>query len=195
MDIDYRAALMLLACLSAGQAAAQDQTESQPDAEPLEAIADAPPSPSEVELPDIVFGSDPNVAKDGYKFFFFHNPDLSFDEAYADFAECRTQLATGSFLPLPGFVPWVEENNRKLVVPVNNYGLVGAAIGAIIQPKLERGILNNKMRLCMGRRGYVRYAMNEAAYDAIWDAEPSDSIAMQAKLATGPAPQADEVTE
>ncbi|WP_284126389.1 hypothetical protein [Parerythrobacter aestuarii] len=153
------------------------------------------PDKDAVELPAITYGDDPQVAKNGYKFFFFHNAEIGFDDALLDFAECRSVLVTGSYLPLPGFVPWVEDNNRKVAQGGNAFGLVGAAISAIILPKLERGLRNNKMRLCMERRGYVRYAMDEAAYDAIWDAEPAKSMIMQATLATNPAPQAPQVTE
>lgn len=143
----------------------------------------------------MTLGSDPEVQKNGYKFFFFHNPDIGFAEAARDLAECHSQLPTGPFLPLPGFVPWTEANNREAVPASNGYGLVGAAMGALILPKLERGQRNNKMRLCMERRGYVRYAIDEAAYDAIWEGEPAQLIAKQAKLATGPAPHAQQVTQ
>ena len=153
------------------------------------------PDPDTVELPPMTFGTDPEVAKNGYKFFFFHNASVSYAEAALDFAECHSQLATGSLLPLPGFVPWTEANNRASAQTTSPYGIVGSAIGAIIQPKLERGQRNNKMRLCMERRGYARYAIDEAAYDAIWEGEPVQIIAVQAKLATGPAPAAQEVTQ
>lgn len=149
--------------------------------------------PATVELPPMTFGNDPAVAKNGYKFFFFHNPNLDFAEAARDIAECHSHLPTSAFLSLPGFVPWTEANERETAQTASPYGLVGEAIRAIIAPKLERGQRNNKMRLCMERRGYVRYAIDEAAYDAIWEGEPSQIVAMQAKLATGPAPNAPEV--
>jgi hypothetical protein len=143
----------------------------------------------------ITFGMDPKVAANGYKFFFSHNPRLTYDEAVADLAECHSQLQIGAPLTLPAFVPWTEQNTRPVVRVVSPYGLAGDAMLAIIQPKLERGLRNNRMRLCMERRGYVRYAIDQAAYDAIWEGDSMQILAMQAKLATGPAPAAPVVTE
>lgn len=169
----------MLAAVNAGEAAAQD----------------ALPAPDSVTLPPMTFGTDPKVAASGYKFFFFHNPQLTYDEAAADIADCHSQLQIGAPLTLPAFVPWTEQNTRPVIRAASPYGLAGDAILAIIQPKLERGMRNNRMRLCMERRDYVRYAIDQAAYDAIWEGEPAQILAMQAKLATGPAPAAPVVTE
>jgi hypothetical protein len=172
-------AAAVLAVASASTAAAEDTL---------------PPADS-VTLPPITYGSDPKVAANGFKFFFFHNAALSYPEAAADLAECHGQLATGAPLLLPAFVPWTEQNLRPVERGFSPYGLTGEVILAIIQPKLERGLRNNRMRLCMERRGYVRYAIDQAAYDAIWEGEPAQVLAMQAKLATSPAPAAPVVTE
>ena len=157
------------------------------------------PDPASVTLPDMTFGDDPDVAENGYKFFFFHNPDIGFADAYTDVAECRGHLLTGAYLPLPSFVPWVESNKREVEAGVNPYGVVGvvvyAAIASVIMPKMERGQRNNKMRLCMERRGYVRYAVDEAAYDALNSGEEANIVAMQAKLAVAPAPPVPQVTD
>jgi hypothetical protein len=159
------------------------------------AAEDALPPVESVTLPPITYGTDPKVAANGYKFFFFHNAALTYAEAAADLADCHAQLATGATLLLPAFVPWTEQNLRPIERGFSPYGLAGEAILAIIGPKLERGQRNNRMRLCMERRGYVRYAIDQAAYDAIWEGEPARVLAMQAKLATGPAPAAPVVTE
>ena len=153
------------------------------------------PDPAMVTLPAMKFGDDADVAKNGYKFFFFHNPTVSYVDAYTDLMECRGHLPTGAFLPLPGFVPWVESNEREVATAMNPYGVVGAVMAAIIVPKIERGQRNNKMRLCMDRRGYVRYAVDEAAYDALNSGDERNILAMQAKLAVGPAPHAPQVID
>ncbi len=153
------------------------------------------PDPSTVDLPAMTFGTDAEVAKKGYKFFFFHQADLTYEEASLDFAECRSHLPRGDVRGLPTFVPWVETAERKKSEQViNPYGLVGAAMAAIILPKVDRGIRNSKMRMCMERRGYVRYALNEEAYDLLNEGDNGNIVAMQAKLATGPAPDAPRVT-
>ena len=151
---------------------------------------------AQIELPPITYGDDPDVAKNGYKFFFFHNPAITIEEAAVDFADCRQHLQEAEPLRLPGFVRWSEKETREAPQEViSPYGLVGAVLTSIIAPKAARGKRKNKMRLCMGRRGYVRYAMNEEAYDAINTGEEVDVIAMQAKLATDPAPSAEVVTK
>ncbi len=42
-------------------------------------------------------------------------------------------------------------------------------------PKMERGRQNNIMRLCMGRRGYVRYAVDAEAYEALQEGNEAKS--------------------
>ena len=60
----------------------------------------------------------------------------------------------------------------------------------IITPKMERGLRSNKLRRCMGTRGYQRYAISEAEWDEINKGDEQQIILMHAKLATGPRPQA-----
>lgn len=159
------------------------------------AAQEAVPDPAAVSLPAMTFGSDPAVAASDYKFFFFHQAGLSYQDAYADLADCHAQLPTGAVMPLPGFVPWVETAERERREAGTQYGLLGQAMIAVIAQKMERGQRNNRMRLCMDRRGYDRYAIDQAAYDAIWAGETAQQLAMQAKLASGPAPSAPKVTQ
>ncbi len=72
------------------------------------------PDPAGVTLPPMRFGDDPKVAAQGFKFFFFHNPAVSYEEAFADFAECRAHLPQGAALSVPSFVPWVEATRRPV---------------------------------------------------------------------------------
>lgn len=157
---------------------------------------EALPDPATVSVPDLASSADPKVQKDGYKFFFFHNPSVSFAEAYADISECRSFLAGGGLAGLPAFRPWVEPVKRKQQVNyASPYGLVGAAMAAIIVPKIERGQRNNKLRRCMEPRGYARYPVAEADWDRLNEGDPATLIAMQAKLASGPKPSVAEVSE
>ncbi len=68
-------------------------------------------------------------------------------------------------------------------------------IGAIVVPKIERGLRNNKLRRCMEPRGYVRYALPETAWKQINEGDERSLVLMQAKLATGNRPQQSEVHE
>lgn len=174
------AALTLAALMFCGQAAAQD----------------ALPDPATISVPDLASSTDPKVQKEGYKFFFFHNPSISFADAYADIAECRSFLARDGLATLPSFRPWVEPVKRKTkIYGASPYGLVGAAMASIIVPKLERGQRNNKLRRCMTPRGYARYAIAEADWDRLNEGDEPAIIAMQAKLASGPKPSTAEVSE
>src|SRR3954452_6042730 len=124
------------------------------------ALAEVPattPDPAGIELPPIAFSNDPGVLHDGDKFYFFHNPSVSFAEAYQDFRECRGYLAPGAPPRVPGFVPFGAPHHWEVPPVVPAYGLVGQAILAIVMPKLERGMRSNKLRRCLGTRGYVRY--------------------------------------
>lgn len=146
------------------------------------------PDPAEVNLPSIHFPTDEKSLKDGYKFFVFHHNDLTYEEAGRDFAECRVHLARGDPRNLPSFVAWVDPQQRELNPRPSPYGLVGGIILSIVGPKMERGLANSKMLMCMNPRGYDRYAVDEASYDALHEGDERAVIAMQAKLASGPAP-------
>ena len=153
----------------------------------------APPDPASVQLPDLGTIT-PEVIKEGGKFFAFVNPSLTYAQAYADVAECRSFLPTGIVRPLPSFVPWEEPSVRPPIVyrPV---GLAAGILVSIIMPKLERGQRNNKLRRCMGPRGYRRVVVPEAAWLALNEGDEVQLIARQAKLATMPGLQLHEVTE
>ncbi len=158
------------------------------------------PDPATIELPDLSVADDPKAVEEGYKFFYFHNPSVSFEEAYRDISDCRSYLP-GRIAALPTFIPWVEPKAITPQVPRYNspYGpmgdLVNAAIAAIVVPKIQRGKRNNKMRMCMEPRGYARYPVSEASWEILNEGDEGDLILMQAKIASGPTPDAAPVTE
>lgn len=157
---------------------------------------EALPDVATIALPDVSIDGNPKAAKEGYKFFFFQNPDVSFAEAYADLVECRSFLVVGPLSGVPGFRPWVEPVRREIRPNYSNpYGIVGTALNAIIAPKIERGSRNNRMRRCMEPRGYKRFALPEAAWEQINKGDEKAILLMQAKLASGPTPTAGEVRE
>ncbi|THD35403.1 MAG: hypothetical protein E7773_13275 [Sphingomonas sp.] len=183
-------------------AIAQDKPAAAVASQPRNA-GDPLPDPATITVPDVTPPTDPKVRGDGYKFYYFHNPNVTFAQAYDDIAECRAFLAHTSAGPVPGFVPWrvgVERSSARLTdksptVGLSPYGVLGDAMGAIMAPKMERGSRSNIMRRCMGTRGYVRYAITESAFDELNDGPDEDRlILMQAKLASGPKPNDEEVT-
>lgn len=153
------------------------------------------PDEASVKVPNIAQSNDPAVIHDGYKFYFFHNPSVTFKEAFEDFRECRSYLTAGAAPRVPGFVPFGEEHRKDAPPTTSPYGLVGGALLAIIEPKMERGVRSTKMRRCMGTRGYVRYPVSGSAFDALNSGDEATIIATQAKLATSPKPNLPQVTE
>ncbi len=164
------------------------------------------PDPATINVPDV--GTiDPKVQSEGYKFFYFHNPDITFADAVADIAECRSFLSKGAPPRVPGFIAWTEPVKRKVVTGpglINAaYGPLGiglsigfnAALTAIIMPKMERGLRNNKLRRCMEPRGYARYPLPEASWQVLNEGDETKLILIQAKLATGPKPTTGKVEE
>lgn len=153
------------------------------------AVSSTLPDPSSITVPDVTPSTDPKVREEGYKFYYFHKPETSFAEAHQDFAECRAYLVVGGPANVPGFIPWGETHRRKVYERAPMFdGLVVAAMAAIIVPKLQRGLESNKMRRCMGTRGYDRYAISETAWKALNEGDEQQILLMQAKLASGPKP-------
>ncbi len=148
------------------------------------------PLPDPATIKTVAIDSrDPKVVADGHKFFFFHRADTSFAEAYSDIRECRSFIRRGAFPPQSEFVPWVEPAQRPVQSTTSPYGLVGAVIGSIIMPKLNRGLDNNMLRRCMEPRGYLRFPLPESSWSMINEsADEQQNILMQAKLASGPVP-------
>lgn len=157
------------------------------------------PDPATIQVPDVTPSDDPKVSKDGYKFYYFHNPSVSFEEAYRDLKECRAHLPVGGATNVPGFVPWDEAHRRKIytgfTAPSPLHAVVYSAVGAVIVPKIERGLRSNKMRRCMGTRGYVRYAIPEAVWNKLNEGDEEQLTLAQAKLASGPKPRDEVVTK
>lgn len=153
------------------------------------------PDPSTISIPDVTPSTDPKMKEEGYKFYYFHNSNVSFAEAHKDLVECRGYLIVGGGTQVPGFIPWGEEHRRVVYQGTPMFpGLVTAALAAIIVPKMQRGVESNKMRRCMGTRGYERYAVAEKTWDLLNEGEERQIILLQAKLASGPKPQNEVVT-
>jgi hypothetical protein len=161
------------------------------------ATADPLPDPATISVPDVTPSADPRVQEEGYKFYYFHNTGVSFAEAHQDFTECRAHLAAGGGVRIPGFIAWDEAHRRQVVETTTLFpgGMAGDMLAFLILPKIERGLKSNKMRRCMGTRGYVRFAIPEAIWDTINKGDETAQVNMQAKLAVGPKPNELEVSE
>jgi hypothetical protein len=127
---------------------------------------------------------------DDRKYVILHKAGVSVAEAETDFGFCWRFLPHGVQRRAPGFVPWRQGvATRPVSYDGGTYGLVGAAIGAIIQGPLERSIRQSRLYACMLPRGYVRYRTSEEVWGYLNDdADPQKSIRLQARIAAGPVP-------
>lgn len=151
---------------------------------------EALPDPASVTVPDLSGSADPAVVENGWKYFFYHRPDTSFAEAYADIADCYRFLTPAGWanVRIPRFIPWVERvpGEHMSTGYFEHSGLVGLAIGAMFEGTLSRRDRQAKMRRCMEPRGYTRYGVAEEIWENVADMPPEQGIAVQAKIASGP---------
>jgi hypothetical protein len=150
------------------------------------AFAQSVPDASSVIVPELQV-SDSELG-DERKFFFFHKQGVSYADAYADLAFCSRYIARGPQRSLPDFVPWQREDPAKPIEYILNYGLVGVAIMAIVDGPIDRCIRQSRMMRCMLPRGYARYRTSEALWKQVNGKNVPPSIAVQARIASGPVP-------
>lgn len=180
MPVWNRAALLAAASFWAQQASAQSVS---------------PPDPASLTVPDMTPTRDAGVIADGWRHFYFHKPGVSYEEAYRDFSDCYRFLPVpGASGEIPGFIPWRERPGTVSVQRVNNYGLVGAIIGGLVAGPIDRRDRQIRMRRCLEPRGYVRYPLSEEVWRQLTDDYSPRSIAVQALVASRPAPNLPQVT-
>jgi hypothetical protein len=157
---------------------------------PLHA-ADGPPlpDPAAIVVPDLSGSGKPEVIREGSKYFFFHQEGVSFEKAHADLSECALFLQPSSWesVHMNRFVPWESRAGRRTVPASNQYGLVGVILAAAVEGALHHRDYQAKLRSCMEPRGYLRYAVAEGIWKRVTRLPADQSIAIQAKIASGPA--------
>ena len=148
------------------------------------------PDPGAIPIPDLSGGRDPAVVSNGWKYFYYWRADTSFAAAFADFSECYRFMPVANSSPgVPMFAPWEDKPATEIVTRgIQPYGLVGAVIGEIVAGPLVRRAHQSRLRRCMEPRGYQRYPLQERRWEQLTDNFSPASIAMQAKAASGPAP-------
>jgi hypothetical protein len=75
--------------------------------------------------------------------------------------------------------------------PSENYGLVGLAIAALIADSVQEELVNLAARKCMAYKGYHRYGITRAIYKQLDSGTDGEKLARKARIASGPAPQAE----
>ncbi|WP_157218840.1 hypothetical protein [Flavisphingomonas formosensis] len=148
--------------------------------------APAAPVPEEA-MPDLAVPA--NELGDDRKYIVFHKPGVTMEQAEADLSFCWRFLPHGVQRTAPSFIPWQQgDATRPVVYSGGSYGLVGAAIGAIIAGPLERSVRQLRLYRCMLPRGYVRYRTSETVWKLLNGDDAARSIRLQARIAAGPVP-------
>lgn len=147
------------------------------------------PDPATIETPGLT--ADAGSDADG-KYAYFHKQGVSFAVAFADLSECYS-YANAPIPPviLPARLAITTAPPAELArsrVGPSPYGLIGMGIASLLIPGLDRRLHQANMRMCMGFKGYKRYAVNKQAYIALTEGEGRKAILMQAKIAAGPLP-------
>lgn len=177
--------------------AAPDAANAAP-AGGLEAI----PSPDGLTMPKLDFTATPQDEADFDKYFYFHRAGTSFAEAYADIRECDA-LASGSSIYLGG--------NAASAGAMAQYGVLPAALGSAIGSLMADAIFGSaarrqqrraNMRNCMAFKEYKRFGLShdlwaefnfEEGMGRKKEGVRNEALALQALIASGPAPATKEL--
>jgi hypothetical protein len=125
---------------------------------------------------------------DERKYVVFHKPGVSYEDALRDMSACARHASRTTQRTAPGFVPWGRDEAGQVVAYDGlNFGLVGLAIGAIIDGPIERSVRQTTMIRCLTPRGYVRYRAGKDQWQELFE-KNEDWIPIAAAIASGPTP-------
>ena len=119
-----------------------------------------------IALPAVAFEADDEDIRNFDKYFFFHRPDTSFSEAYADVTECD---ALGS-----GISIYRGADPAAVGAASAQYGLLPGAIGgaiagvfidAVFGSAERRKLQRENIRMCMSFKGYDRYGLRKNLWE------------------------------
>lgn len=136
-----------------------------------------------------------------WKYFYFHKPDISDEQARADVIECygyteRLTVPKAGSNPTYSSVPYggstgLNYATAALVSGIS--GLTGAIITGFMDAGGRRAMERTNLRKCFGFKGYQRYELTKEEHS---DLHKGDTEIVRARLigkATGPAPAADRL--
>jgi len=186
------AGLMLLLLPLAGAAQAQAIKNEPPIREFSETEIAA------IQMPELAFEYDKVKAKDFEKYFYFHRPETSFDQAFADISECDSLGSGINF--------YAGANDAAIAGAMAQYGLLAGAVGGLIGGLMADAIFGSaerrklkriNIRQCMFYKGYDRYGLKkdlwqEFHFEEGLSRENADkreaALLQQALVASGPKP-------
>lgn len=118
-----------------------------------------------IEMPELEFEYGKVKPKDFEKYFYFHRPDTSFDQAYADVTECDSLGSGINF--------YSGANDAAIASAVAQYGVLAGAIGGAIGGLMADAIFGSaerrklkriNIRTCMFYKGYDRYGLKKSLW-------------------------------
>jgi len=185
--------LALLAAPLAGPLQAQ-AIKNEP---PMRHFSDA--EVSAIAIPAVAFEADEEDVGNFDKYFFFHRPDTSFDEAYADITECDA-LSSGISIYRGADPAAVAAASAQYGVLPGAIGgaIAGAFVDAVFGSAERRKLQRENIRACMSFKGYDRYGLRKDLWEEFNFAEGNGradeavrrrALLMQARVASGPRPQ------
>lgn len=156
-----------------------------------------------IEVPPLTFDASTVDPEDFEKYFIFHRPDTAFAEAYADITECDA-LASGISI-------YRGMDAGQMASNMVQHGVLAGAIGGAIANVMVDAIFGSaerrkarriNLRNCMYFKGYDRYGLEKERWQAFnfeeglskTDAdERAQKLLVQARVASGPAPQLEKL--
>jgi len=147
-----------------------------------------------VVVPNLTFTADAESEKNYWKYNYFHKSGVSFDTALADIRECRLRSHVSTFGEVGGFVPysgWAAGPATRAEISSPIAGVVGGLIvGAAVASTMEVNRRFN-MHECMSLKNYRQYGLPKDIWRQINPDDPAMGDAIQARIASGPAPTAE----
>ena len=157
--------------------------------------------PATIPLPNLSFVPDEEDVRNYDKYFYFHRAETDFATAYADLQECD------------GYARGLSHRVGGGPVPYPYAGTVAGAIGGAIGSAMADAIFGSaerrrqrrlNMRTCMTFKGYRTYGLRKSLWEefnfdeglgSVEEGRRQRLLQMQARAASGPAPELGEMSE
>lgn len=127
-----------------------------------------------------------------FKYFYFHKAGLPFEKARQDLLECNgygESVAINVYLPRFYIPDDAAPVDPKAVAPGGNaYGLIGYALAAMIEKDAVFEAKLMSFRMCMIRKGYLRYGLSKELWLAIGGNAIAQNVDTLARIASGTTP-------
>ncbi|MFB0613491.1 hypothetical protein [Aurantiacibacter poecillastricola] len=194
----YAIAALALACAGVASVAAQEAaTQPQTDQEWMAWM----PDEAEIAMPALAFEETGGDRSNYDKYYIFHRPDTDFQTALGDLRTCDESargLRRGNYFP----------DSSQTATNMMQYGPIGGAVGGLIAGAMMDAIFGSgemrakrrvNMRRCMFYLGYSRFGLQKDLWTAfnfeggIEEPERQRLLAQQARVASGPRPQGEEL--